>query len=420
MRTKTLELIKATASLELRTRLVEAMAERLSRLGDDDPVRALLLAAEPANCGAQAVFLEQNVFSKEINARLAQQLASYSAAALARVLNVAGDVQPATGGSRGVASPGNVSGAPGPDLSFQAAQLLWSEKFGSSLIARLAEGHSLEKQADIVLLAATIPQDTVRVALAKTLRKRWIEGPAILGTGDIANKTVTDPALVVLLKMFPRKGEAKPGLRAPAARSRPGRPPPGGGVAAGKNALEKKEQADKDWTTFLSKLVSGWCARLQAAALARDKAEAEAGTLATGAAARKLPPEFEVPHGAKVVTAYHLLWPADVSAEMAAARPSPLEVYCLRVEETNKPKKAIGYYARQFQVKPSDVRKTDNNKTDWLDAARTLVSNNHRRSVDVLLTRPDSKGTDAAADNEETDLVVDILIVEIKDPTTRE
>jgi hypothetical protein len=422
LRSKALELIKAAASIDLRMRLAEAMGERLSKLGDDDPVRALLLAAEPANCGAQAVFLEQNVFSKEINAKLEQQLASYSAVALARVLNVSSDVQPGIGGGRGVASAGNASNANSADLSFRVAQLLWSEKFGASLIPRLAEGHSLEKQADIVLLAATIPQDPLRVALAKTLRKRWPEGPAILGTGDSANKTVTDPALVVLLKAFPRRGEAKAGVRPPPARSRPGRTPPNGAAAAGKSTLEKKEQAEKDWTAFLSKLVSAWCARLQAAARARDKAEAEAGTLSANAAARKLPPEFEMAHGAKVVTTYHLVWPAEAPAELAAAKPGPLEVYYLRIEETNKPKKAISYYQRQFQVKNSEVRKTDSNKTDWLDNARTLASNNHRRSVDVLVTRADSKSIDTAKDkdNEETDLVVDILTIEIKDPATRE
>jgi hypothetical protein len=40
----------------------------------------------------------------------------------------------------------------------------------------------------------------------------------------------------------------------------------------------------------------------------------------------------------------------------------------------------------------------------------------------VLLTRADNKSTDTAKDKdaEETDLVVDILTVEIKDPATRE
>ena len=101
-------------------------------------------------------------------------------------------------------------------------------------------------------------------------------------------------------------------------------------------------------------------------------------------------------NGAKVMTAYHLVWPAEVPAELANAKPSPLEIYYLRVEETNKPKKAIGYYARQLQVKTSEIRKTDNDKTDWLDSVRVLQQTNRRRSVDVLITRADNKARDAA------------------------
>ena len=398
------------------------MADRLSRLDDQDPVCAFLLAADPANCGAQAVFLERGVFSKEINAKLQQQLASYSAQALAHLLKVSSEVELGARGSRPVASASDVASPAGSDPSVRVAQLLWSDKFGASLTARLSEPHSLEKQADSVLLAATIPQDTMRASLWKTFRKHWPEGPTIVGTGDVTSKIVTDPGFLVLLKMFPRKSDSKPGVRTPPARSRPGRSLPNSGAVAGKKAPEKKEQAEKDWMTLSSKLTTAWCARLQTAAQARDKAEAEAGTVSANAA-HKLPSEFETAHGAKLVTAYHLVWPAEVSAEMAATPPSPLEIYYLRIEETAKPKKAIGYYARQWQLKTPEARKTDtSNKTDWLDSVRTLGPNNHRRSVDVLLTRADNKGTDAAKDkdNEEIDLVVEILTIEIKDPASRE
>jgi hypothetical protein len=101
---------------------------------------------------------------------------------------------------------------------------------------------------------------------------------------------------------------------------------------------------------------------------------------------------------------------------MADSKPSPLEIYYIRMEETSKPKKAVAYYARQLQVKASDVRKTDNSKADWLDSIRVLSQTNHRRSVDVLLTRADNKANDAAKDNEETDLIVQILTIEIMDP----
>ena len=132
---------------------------------------------------------------------------------------------------------------------------------------------------------------------------------------------------------------------------------------------------------FSSKLVTAWCARLQAASQARDKTEAEAGN-PSSSVAPKLPSEFEMGNGAKVLTAYHLVWPAEVPAEMTDSKPSPLEIYYIRMEETSKPKKAVAYYARQLQVKTSDVRKTDNSKADWLDSIRVLSQTNHRRSVE--------------------------------------
>jgi hypothetical protein len=419
LRNKAFELMKATAANELRTKLAEAMADRLSRLNADDPLRQFLLAADPLNCGAQVVFFQRNVFSKEINTKLEQQLAGYSSLALSRLLKFPGEIQPGAGGSRGFSAPGHVSSSTS-DPRFQLADLLWSEAFGATVRTKLAEGRPLEKQADLVLLAGTIPRDTMRAALAKTLRKHWSEGPKALEAADAVNKMLTDPGLLVLLKMNPRRSEAKPAARPSGSRGRPVRSPPGGGAAAtAKIAAEKKEQAEKDWMTLSSKLVTAWCARFQAAAQARDKTEAEAGN-PSGNVAPKLPSEFEMANGAKVTTAYHLVWPAEVPAEIGSSKPSPLEIYYIRVEETNKPKKAIGYYSRQLQVKTSEVRKTDNGKADWLDSVRALQQTDRRRSVDVVLTRADNKASDATKDNQESDLIVEILTIEIKDPAGRE
>jgi hypothetical protein len=420
LRARALELTKATGSRELRTRLAEALADRLGRLSVDDPVREFLLAADPLNCGAQMVLFERGVFAKEINVRLQQQLTSFAALALARLLRLPTQAQPGLAASPGVAPPRNASNPAEADPGLRLAGLLWTETFGASLISKLAETHSLEKQADLVLLAATIPRDPIRGAMAKTLRKHWNEGPKPLETVEASNKMVMDPGLLVLLKMFPRRSETKAGARAPVSRVRAVRGPPNGSAAStAKLTAEKKEQAEKEWMAFSSKLVAAWCARFQAAAQARDKAEAEAGSPSTTAVS-KLPSEFEMANGAKVVTAYHLVWPAEVPAELANAKPSPLEIYYLRVEETNKPKKAIGYYARQLQVKTSEIRKTENDKADWLDSVRVLQQTNRRRSVDVLLTRADNKPRNAASDNEETDLIVEILTIEIKDPAGRE
>ncbi len=308
---------------------------------------------------------------------------------------------------------GKADAALGPQL----AGLLWSEKFRTLVESQLEESRGFERQSNLVLLAGTIPQDSTRAALAKLLRKRWNDGPRALEAAGLTNRVITDPGLLVLIKMFPRK-ETKTANRPMAGipsrgikpAPRPG-VPAGGGKAA--ETAQKKEQAEQDWMAVSSQMVAAWCAQFHAAALA--KAKAASGNVA-GDAKPKLPADFTLGADAKVIAAYHVLWPDEAPAEVSDQKPSLLEIHYIRAEEINKPKKALGFYARQAQARVADARTID--KAAWLDGLRTNLQTDRRRSVDVLITRLDNSTNDIAKDDEETDLVVEILTIEIKDPAS--
>ena len=115
-------------------------------------------------------------------------------------------------------------------------------------------GNSLARAAaPLLLLASTIPQDSTRAALAKTLHKRLSDGPKALEAEGLTDRVVTDPGLLVLAKLLPRKELA-------ALQGRPAR-------AARRQIRrnDQRQQAEQDWCVATSKLVATWCKRFYGA-----------------------------------------------------------------------------------------------------------------------------------------------------------
>jgi hypothetical protein len=457
LQAKTLELLKGSTSIALRTKLAESLNDRLLRV--NNPIRDFLLLPDPLNCGAQIIFYKQEGASKEIRTKMEQQLMSYSGAALAQLLKVpdeslkAGGFNPGgipgggfggglggrLGGEGGLdrgnggfgrpgaglgpegatpslAAPGSLQ-KPEKDPSGQIANLLWSQPFRSMLEPQLGEVRSLEKQPELIMLAATIPQDSTRSALFKILRKRWTDGPKGLDTAGMADKAFTDPGFLVMVKMLPRKDAAK----AAAGPGSGGMQPPPANRPARANAAEgatlrpaqKRAQSEQEWMAVSSKLVGAWRKRCQAAALAQKKAEEESSNPVE--VTPKMPPDFTLNTGTKVIAGFHATWPAEMPEELAETKPGILEICYIYAEETNKPKKTAGYYSRQAGVRLTDARPLDN--TMWLDGLRVVSQSDHRRSVDVFISRPGSNQLgDLIRDDMEADLIIEVLTIEIKDP----
>ena len=64
------------------------------------------------------------------------------------------------------------------------------------------------------------------------------------------------------------------------------------------------------------------------------------------------------------MAAYHGNWPDDTPPALSQCKPGSLEVYYARVEETNKPKKAVTAYCKPARVKPNELRTID--KGVWI------------------------------------------------------
>jgi hypothetical protein len=322
--------------------------------------------------------------------------------------------------------PGEPVKAVDADLGPQLAAQLWSEQFRAVIEPQVAELHPLDKQPQLIVLAATIPEDSTRAALARLLHKRWGDGPKALETAGLTDRLITDPGLLPIIKMSGARKESPstPKAADAAASRRGGRSPapaaPAGGARS--EAAQKARQAEQDWMDVSAKLASGWCKRFSAAPPVKsagessDKAAGEAGDT-------KLPEGIVLRSGAKVVASRHVVLPSAAPAGFSQAQPSALEVHYVRIEETAKPTSALSHYSRQAFARPADAHVFEGRT--WIDSHRPSSQHPDRlRSVDILMTRPEApapagppeKGKKKAVE-EEADLTIEILVIQIKDPS---
>ena len=222
----------------------------------------------------------------------------------------------------------NAQKAESKEVAYVASQL-WTPEFEERIQRQWDDARVSDHGAYFTVLAATIPTDSMRALLSKQLRKRWNDGPQALESAGLIDKVVTDPGLLVLVKMGKRKEAKQPkgGLGGPmgGVQPRPGRQPvappvavPGRGGETAKATPQKKEQAEMDWMAASSRMVSALCKRFYAAAQARDKAAMEARKPILDLTNPKLPADFELSPEARVTAAYHLVWPEDAAAALGA------------------------------------------------------------------------------------------------------
>ncbi len=445
LQAKAFGLTKESASAELRLALAEALVQRGVKLDPKDQMHEFLLAAKPINCEAQLLLYERASTSEELKTRLEEQFLGYGSLAMARCLGVPEKIEEqSTGGmahagvnpggellggfdrpgerlappkvkpgaAAGVSPGGETEKSEQPELGKRLAAGLWSKKFLALLEPKLTVRaiDSLEKNPKLILLGGTIPHDSTRALLNELLRERWGDGPKALESAGLTGEIITDPGVLTVIKMLHRREPASYGGRAAIAR----RPIPTGGSKLIEEA-RKKQQTGEEWMELSRQLIAAWCKRFHAAAQVAQEEEGESAS--GGDAALKLPEGFELHPDARVVASYHLSWPAEAPAEVAALKPGLLEVYYVRVEQVSRPRKATAYYSRQAKLRFTDARTIDK-KTIWLDSTRIGSQKDRRRSLDILITPPEHYvPPDNPRNEDETDLMIEILSVEIKDPT---
>jgi len=442
LRRRVLELAKPRASEQLRLKLAQQLP--LVPYEPNNPLVDFLLQEDPLNLKAQLVLHQGEDIVEDAKSRLEQYFLNYGSMATRLALGVPEKVE-TSGGMAGMnpdsypsahhydaerpyptysgmeSSPydasGSVPGLPLPpkpteeELGVRLAQQIWTGSVAASLAEQLDNVRGLDRQPQTILLAATIPTDPFRAAILEILKKRPLDGPQPLEAAGLADRVVTDPGFLVVAKMLPRKDPQS--IRGGRGGPRPGyndynpdTPGPGGRV----DPRRQREHVQMAWFDASQKLVGLWCARFEAAALEQKRAARRGKSF--GEPPPEKPDDVELPAGADVKAAFQVNWPEKAPQDIQAAKPSPLRVQFFRLETYGQLKKTMAVLRRG--IRRSKLRQLENGI--WLDALNTDSERNTKRSIDVVITRADENPFDYTQRREETDLVIDILTIEINDP----
>lgn len=352
---------------------------------------------------------------------------------------------------------------PDPDLPFRLAKKLWAADLTTMIEQRVLRADSLEADPQTILLAGTVPMDSMRAALARLLQGHWQEGPGALESAGLLDWVVTDPGLFVVIKGLPRKEPeatvGRPGQPGTPRSSRPGSPTargrygqprggqrvsseeeqemqsmpaemmssegmrPGGGAPYGAlgrgGAIAGRVRPDlipegpsEEWMLSSLELLQVLCERFHAAADARPLAPTSAGQEGTQDDLM-----LELRPNVNLVAQYQVDLPQAVAEKLTGVALDSLQVRYVRMEETADAKVVAGFYRRKM----SSPRMHEWGRITWIESLRRMPQTDRKRSVDVLITAPPIQqesrlGLAQPRREEGVPLVVEILSLEVKDP----
>jgi hypothetical protein len=451
MRTRVLDLIRQGASENLCKKLAENLVQKV--LEPNDPTVEFLLQDNPDNLSAQLVLYLSEDLSNEKKLALEQSFQNYSSQALGLMMGIPttldGTASASAGEPRGAGPTGSGwRGSPTATGTFNPmatttnatreilsdynrgvhlAKLLWGEPLASLMAESMSEVRSMERSAPDIVLASTLPLDSIHSAMYKMLKKRAvIDSPQLLESAGWTDNTITDPSMIVLLKLLPRSKATKVApitggvatSTTSSARSsrysmrRPGPTEMGGamGQPTRTELAQRKEQIEMEWLTSMSKMVGAWCTRLEAASQAQKRAIRRQQKIIEPQPTRL--DEFELPQDAKILDAYQINWPEKAPAELDKAKPGTLKIQYFRLEISGMLKKTMNNFKRL--TKGGDLHETGDGL--WLETLKNGSQPNSKRSLDIIIVNSDGQPVDLTMKEETTDLQVDILAIEIADP----
>ncbi len=317
-----------------------------------------------------------------------------------------------------------------PDLPYRLARKMWEPQMVQFVESRLHQVESLQGSAEHILLASTMPVDSVRSTLHAVLQEHWEEGPRALESAGLLDIVVSDPGLLAVIKMLPRKEakeEARPPGRRPTrgsyGRGRPTRRPTGRPAGPGRmgpgyseeyeggpeemmgpgppraGAGRPAEDPAQAWMFTSEDLLRVLCERLLAAARIRG-----------GASGEGLP--LELHPDATVVAGYHVDWPAADQEKLSGVPLGAMKLHYVRLEQQARPRVVTGYYGRKLPY--PETRKVEDGT--WMESFRNVPDSDWKRSIDLLITARGVSGEEVD-ENEELPMTVDVLCIDIKDPS---
>ncbi len=405
LRGQVLSLVEKTASSNFRIRLGEFLVQPTTPLAWRAEMGKFLLEPHVDNLGVQFVVYQSGRMEQDVRTRIEEHFAARSTQAMAAVLGVPQEAARdgrSTGFGRAAMPPAGGAAAPDaeqdPELPFRLARQLWGERCTSVFIQQLADLDRRDDKGHLAAICATMPVETVRNALLKTLKSG--QGPEVLEKAGIPGAMVSDPGLLLVVKSLDRQEPQA----APAGRGGRGTAQPAPGRTGGTVA--------QNWMKFSETLVRSWCERLDAAALANAEAARLAGKNPDEMRRLEdLPVELHDGAVAGIRSAYHLVIPGSLAEKLSGAAVGPMRIQYVRIEERTTMKRTLGYYRRAARVR--DGRTVDDGV--WIDTYRSAAAPGVRCSMDILIRPRDKNATrDPNPDAEET-MIIEILSIEARE-----
>jgi len=290
---------------------------------------------------------------------------------------------------------------------------LWGADFCRFLAGALEQTGSFEEKEDVVpvVLAGTVPADSVRAALYQTLRAQWTEGPAELASAGPPDELVCDPGLVVLVQTLVHEHIQATKRSLTTSRSR--RLVSANRLSQLKAAHEAWEgelgETKDAWLAYLDELLSKTCERLLAASVRRR--EGGVGEVLPGDSLPGLSTfPIDLHDDARIVAAYHLDWTGRLDEAAPPVHADPMEVHYVRIEETTRARRMGGFYRRRL---PScEEREIEDGIA--LESLQSIPDSRRRRSLTVRIIRAIPE-IPRLPDQDEP-LIVEILCIEMNDP----
>jgi hypothetical protein len=265
---------------------------------------------------------------------------------------------------------------------------LWATDFTKVIEARLGVDvvESLETDSATIVLASTIPTDAVRAKVYRLLEKHYQhQGGKSLEAAGLAGDVLSDPGLLVTMKLLVRKEASKTRPTATRTRDRKGKGEQSGGRGGSTTPAQPSQQAatpSEEWTGTAERLVRSLCERL-----------AVAGKLTKGSSAPAEKRLFEIPPiDVQVVSEYHLDWPDDLAerGKLSGVSLDPMTVHYVRYHQTASVNKALAFYRQPKQLGRGSLTERTVASGIWLESLRTVPESRRRLSVDVLVTKPEA------------------------------
>jgi hypothetical protein len=424
------QMVRDTASPELRLQLAEYVANPTTPAAHRSLLLPVLMEQRPENLRAQTYLARADNFDSNQRVTLQRNLLAQTRRAMDAVMSVPDTVQLNSTDDAAVRS---VFAALAPALlseSRSIGEVVWSNFFIDRVAARLNELPGPATEPDLWALATSIPSDVLRPIIRRQLFEHWIEGDSLTRLPPFTPTAIRDPGMLLVLKSLPRED----------ASTRPS--PARGRNAAQQQRLAEERTAKQAWNQAAYAMVQalmrrceigGQVARVAAAQpnllptaepvdsveeldrLLEQRKSGDKRTETEARQTRKLvaTSEFplDLPPGAVMETSYSLHWPEDLEGAVSAV-PGSLVIHYGRAHLEEQGQRAVAFFSRQ--LKNAVERPLENGR--WLDSASRPLAGK-LRSVDVMIRREKSRSVMTTVVNRTSvePLAVEILWIETSD-----